>query len=104
MSQNHCCSPPAKRTSSSQQGLSAGSTRRGIWWLVGILSCVGAVWLGLLPKLAETDAVRRRAERNERLGIDPTAMFYSEHDGLERWVGDVKRAQRGTGLTTRSVQ
>jgi hypothetical protein len=35
-------------------------------------------WLIILPHAAQRPIVRRHIERNERLGIDPSAKFYSE--------------------------
>ena len=46
-----------------------------------LLACVAvmaATWLWALPQHAETPSVRQMIDRNEELGIDPSAKFYSE--------------------------
>jgi hypothetical protein len=45
------------------------------------LCCIGlgaCCWLVLFPWLAELPAIQSHIHRNQRLGIDPTAMFYTE--------------------------
>jgi len=39
---------------------------------------VAAIWLGALPWLAVIPPIRRHIELQERQGIDPSAVFYSE--------------------------
>lgn len=43
------------------------------------LSAVALVWGCLLPALANVPAIRDHIESHERLGIDGSAKFYSEH-------------------------
>ena len=49
------------------------------------------VWLVVLPRMGRIDAVQQRIERNERLGIDPSAMFYSDLEHLEYRDGMLRR-------------
>ena len=39
---------------------------------------VAALWVGVLPHLGRQPEIRRYIDRNERLGIDPSAKFYTE--------------------------
>lgn len=41
------------------------------------------IWGIVLPRLAETSVMRKMIQRNERLGIDPSAMFYSDLENME---------------------
>ena len=52
---------------------------------------VSLVWLVVLPRIARIAAVQERIERNERLGIDPSAMFYSDLEHLEYRDGMLRR-------------
>ena len=53
--------------------------RRGAWRLTGIILVVGGIWLGLLPMMARTSAVKERADWLEKHGINPAAFNYSDH-------------------------
>jgi hypothetical protein len=52
---------------------------------------ISAAWLVLLPWAAETPPVRSMIERNELLGINPSAKFYSELPAASEIVRDVRR-------------
>jgi hypothetical protein len=46
-----------------------------------LMTCAGviaAVWLVVLPYISQQAGVRTYIERNETLGIDPSAKFYTE--------------------------
>ena len=46
-----------------------------------LMACAGvivAIWLGVLPQVGQQTGVRTTIERNETLGIDPSAKFYTE--------------------------
>jgi hypothetical protein len=47
-------------------------------WLTACLAAFAVCWLLVLPLVARSSAVSGMIERNERLGIDPSAKFYSE--------------------------
>ena len=42
------------------------------------LAALAVVWLGLLPLLGRHPEIDAHIRRNERLGIDPSAKFYTE--------------------------
>jgi hypothetical protein len=44
---------------------------------VGLLA---AIWLWVLPQLADWPVIARHIARDERLGINPAAKFYTEHE------------------------
>lgn len=62
--------------------------------LVAFTAIAAAVWLVALPRLAATPAVRDAAERHERLGVDPGALFYSDHPRAWRAVSFSDRSAR----------
>lgn len=41
------------------------------------------VWTVLLPILADHPHVRQRIEANHTAGINPTAVFYTDHPGMQ---------------------
>lgn len=48
-----------------------------------VLAAVAAgVWLVLLPAVGNLPAVKAHIARNEALGIDPSAKFYTEVDAV----------------------
>ena len=62
-----------------------------------LLACGAAlaiVWLLVLPAVAERPAMRRYIERNERLGIDPSAKFYTELPGMPDFFDHTDTARR----------
>ena len=42
------------------------------------LATVAAIWLVVLPALAQVSAIRITIDRHEAHGVDPSAKFYSE--------------------------
>ena len=46
---------------------------------MGCLAAMAIVWGWILPRLATFDAVRSRIETNRKAGINPTAVFYTDH-------------------------
>ena len=44
----------------------------------GCLAIVGGVWLLVLPAVGRLADIRVYIDRNEQLGIDPSAKFYTE--------------------------
>ena len=47
-------------------------------WLAVAVAAISVLWLGALPRLAATARMQDTIERNESLGIDPSAKFYTE--------------------------
>jgi hypothetical protein len=68
--------------------------RRGAAALIACTAAAAVVWLALLPQLAELPRVRAMIARNESLGIDPSAKFYSELPAMPRLVDQVRSARR----------
>ena len=55
---------------------------------VAIIFCV---WIYLLPALGELKSVQTRIEKNRAAGINPTAVFYTDHPAMvdiERKIED----------------
>jgi hypothetical protein len=53
--------------------------KRAQWLkLTLLLGVIGVTWLVVLPSIANESHVRRHIELQERLEIDPSALFYSE--------------------------
>jgi hypothetical protein len=42
------------------------------------LALIAAIWLLLLPAIAQVSTVRTMIDRHESHGVDPSAKFYSE--------------------------
>jgi hypothetical protein len=66
---------------------------------------MAACWLIILPLAAQQPAIHDYIDRNERLGVDPSAKFYSELPAMPtiaRRVAKI-RNQHGRAFWTRSV-
>lgn len=62
------------------------------WGQLGLLVLViGLLWMKVLPLIGRQDSVAEHIERQEQLGIDPSAMFYSELEIAERVARKSKR-------------
>lgn len=58
------------------------------------LAAIAAIWLLILPALAEVSTVRTMIERHEADGVDPSAKFYSELPAMpmiSRQVDEIRR-------------
>lgn len=51
--------------------------------LAAAVAALTIIWGIVLPRLAETSVMRKMIQRNVRLGIDPSAMFYSDLENME---------------------
>jgi hypothetical protein len=58
-------------------------------------TALAALWLGVLPLVGKQPGIRAYVERNEALGIDPTAKFYTELPAMPEIFERVESAQRG---------
>jgi len=67
------------------------ATPRGRLALAGALLALAATWLVALPWLATTRPIAEHIAEQERSGIDPSAMFYTE---LEIAPAIAHRAER----------
>lgn len=50
--------------------------------LWGIVAAGVAIWLGLLPQLAQLDSVQKRVQKYRNAGIETGAVFYSDHPAM----------------------
>jgi hypothetical protein len=60
------------------------------------LAAIAAIWLLVLPALAEVSAIRTMIDRHEADGVDPSAKFYSEVPAMPmiiRQVEEIRRSQ-----------
>jgi len=55
-----------------------GETWYGRCLLLAATATAAIVWLAILPRVGAQPVVREHIRRNERLGIDPAAKFYTE--------------------------
>jgi hypothetical protein len=60
--------------------------------LFAALSAIALVWLVFLPALSTLDSVRQRIDKNHAAGIDPTAVFYTDHPGM----ADIERSMEAS--------
>ncbi|HWA99795.1 MAG TPA: hypothetical protein VG713_14940 [Pirellulales bacterium] len=60
----------------------------------GALLAIALVWMVVLPRVAAQPAVRAQIEQNERLGIDPSAKFYTELPAMPQLFERTDSARR----------
>jgi len=55
-----------------------------------ILACtiIIAIWMFVLPVVSDFPSVRHRIDGNRDAGINPTAVFYTDHPGM----ADIERS------------
>jgi hypothetical protein len=75
-----------------RQWLSRCATQR----LLALCVFVAATWLVVLPWLGQQPSVRTHIDRNESLGIDPTAKFYTETESTRHALTRVDSLKRRT--------
>jgi hypothetical protein len=63
----------------------------GVTILVVVLLLGFFLWGFVLPRIAEWESVRNRAERFSKAGINPAAIYYSDHPGMNEIEGRVER-------------
>ena len=62
---------------------------------LGLLVVAGwGVWLLLLPRVARWPVVQERIARDEHLGVDPSAKFYTELPAMPRVVDRLEAMER----------
>ncbi|RIK71949.1 MAG: hypothetical protein DCC67_19935 [Planctomycetota bacterium] len=62
--------------------------------LAAIIAAAATIWLFILPLAARAPSIERHIRRNESLGVDPSAKFYSELPAMPRLWQRIKHAQR----------
>jgi hypothetical protein len=75
MWQNHL---PNSTAHSTADRSSQNATWRGRCALAATIAAVAVVWLAVLPLIGRQPVVSQYILRNERMGIDPAAKFYTE--------------------------
>lgn len=65
--------------------------------LAAACAVVAAIWLILLPALARLRPIHDHIERMERARIDPSAMFYTEIEGMDEIRARVDAWREETG-------
>jgi hypothetical protein len=60
------------------------------------VALLAAIWLVILPAIAQVSAVRTMIDRHEVHGVDPSAKFYSELPAMpmiSRQVDEIRQAE-----------
>jgi hypothetical protein len=57
---------------------------------MGCLAAMAFVWGWILPRLVTLDAVRSRIDSNRKAGINPTAVFYTDHPKMQEIENRIK--------------
>lgn len=74
---------------------SSADFRLGRWVMLGaVWSVIAATWCALLPAVAGRPAMQMQLQRQESLGIDASAMFYSELPAMEGVNAQMERVRR----------
>jgi hypothetical protein len=55
---------------------------RGVVQLLIATIVIVAIWLVVLPRVSDITSVRNRIDSNRAAGINPTAIFYTDHPGM----------------------
>lgn len=73
--------------------------RHGLLRLALATAALAATWLVVLPWVGSLGPVREFVQGNEAAGINPSAVYYTEIDGI-----GVIRERMGTGDGSRSTE
>ena len=68
--------------------------RHGYVALLVATSAIAAMWLLILPWIAEQPAMERHLNWLNQRGIDPSAMYYTELDAMEPILHRLERERR----------
>jgi hypothetical protein len=66
----------------------------GLGALAICTAIIALLWLAVLPQIGNLPAVRATIRRNDSLGIDPSAKFYSELPAMPALLDHVRDARR----------
>lgn len=72
----------------------SGVIHRGTLYFMASLVVMGTVWLVLLPAVSRIPSIAEERARQRAQGIDPSAMYYTELEMIER-TGDWLREIQG---------
>jgi hypothetical protein len=67
---------------------------RGRCALAAVMAAMAVVWLAVLPLVGRQPVVRDYILRNEELGIDPSAKFYTELPCMPAVYNRVERSMQ----------
>ena len=73
----------------------------GIPSLVITTLVVAAVWLFVLPRIAERPVMKAHLEWLDERGIDPSAMFYTELDAMDEMLRRQRTTERSRATRER---
>ena len=90
-------SPFTLQTIAVETPVSAGSPRLCWLKLAIAFGVLGFVWLLVLPAVGRHPTVAQHIEDQEERGIDPSAMFYSEHEIIRPIAHRIERLQETHG-------
>jgi hypothetical protein len=66
----------------------------GVLRLAVCTAAAALLWLLILPQLSDLPVVRTTIDRNNALGIDPSAKFYSELPAMPRIIEQLRDDHR----------
>ncbi|XZE21711.1 hypothetical protein SH449x_001616 [Pirellulaceae bacterium SH449] len=70
------------------------SQRRGQLILVLVMAMFAGIWCGVLPIVARWDIVRARTDRFEEAGINPAAIYYTDHPSMRDMESRIEQSLR----------
>ena len=68
----------------------------GVLKLSIAIALVALIWMLLLPSISDLQSVRSRIDGNRAAGVNPTAVFYTDHPGMadiERNIDSIVNAK-----------
>lgn len=72
----------------------ATETTLGWQRLAAVLVAIAIIWGAVLPRLERTRTVQARIKHLDDHGINPAALFYSDHEGMQHWEGNILGSKR----------
>ncbi len=65
------------------------------WRRLGLaITAMALVWGVVLPRIEKTPRVQGRIKHLDDHGINPAALFYTDHEGMRHWEDAVTRRLR----------
>ena len=85
---------PLPRCANDKKVSGTFSRKRFLTPFLAWTAILAVFWLVALPLLGSRPAIQRYIERNESLGIDPSAKFYTELPGMADFLDRTDAARR----------
>jgi hypothetical protein len=60
--------------------------------LVLVMAVFAVVWCGLLPIVASWEVVKARTDRFEEVGINPAAIYYTDHPSMREMESKIEQS------------